>query len=81
MFAHIWISNSFILYGFAYNIFVYTIDGLELYLIYKHPYFLFYTYTRPMDGGYAWVIIQYIRRTPHAKLHYILHTQYYISNK
>jgi len=46
------------------NIFVYTIDGLVLYSIYKARYTLSCAYTRPMDGGISWVIITYVRRTP-----------------
>jgi len=68
----------FILYGSCVNIFVYTIDGLELYSIYKNRYFTFYAYTRPMDGGIPWVIITYVRRTPHEILFILYSTQHYI---
>ena len=62
------IFNSIILYGSCMNIFVYTIDGLELYTIYEARYTLVPTYTRAIDGGAPWVFIPHIRRTPPALL-------------
>jgi len=47
------------------NIFVYTIDGVVSFTIYKNRYTLFTAYPRAMDGGASWVSITYIRRTPH----------------
>ena len=52
-----------ILYVVAYNIFVYTIDGVVSFTIYKNRYTLFTAYPRAMDGGAPWVITRAVRRT------------------
>ncbi len=49
-----------------YSIFVYTIDGTELYSIHKNRYNLFTHIHASMDGGDPWVITRYVRRTPTA---------------
>ena len=45
----------------SYNIFVYTIDGVELYSIHKNRYIFLTAYPRAMDGGAPWVVITYVR--------------------
>jgi len=47
----------------SYNIFVYTIDSVDLYSSYKNRYNFFTVYPRAMDGGDRWVIIWYGVRT------------------
>ena len=64
---HIIFIGYAVLYVSAYNIFVYTIDGVKVCSSHKNRYTFSPAYPRAMDGGAPWVITRHIRRTPPAK--------------
>jgi hypothetical protein len=66
---HIIFIGCAVLYVGTYNIFVYTIDGVEVCSSHKNRYIFSPAYPRAMDGGAPWVFIWYICGTPHAKLY------------